>query len=67
MTNKWQNFVNIINQSEKKQERNTYNEGIGMVFGMPDKKNMLESICKNEKKIQVLASNEIFTNQKQFE
>ncbi|ETO07410.1 hypothetical protein RFI_29982, partial [Reticulomyxa filosa] len=70
----WLDFVKIIEQSEKDEKETLITEAskwyleCQSCFGdISDKKDVLESICNNEKKIQDLATNEIFINQTQFE
>ncbi|ETO03599.1 hypothetical protein RFI_33803, partial [Reticulomyxa filosa] len=70
----WHNFVEIIDQSEKKKIQTSIKKASGWYlkckdyFGdISDKKDMLELICNNKEKIQALANDEIFTNRQQFE
>ncbi|ETO02759.1 viral A-type inclusion protein, partial [Reticulomyxa filosa] len=63
----WHNFVDIIDQSEKKKIQTSIKEASEWYLKCKDKKDVLELICNNEKKIQALANNEIFTNRQQFE
>ncbi|ETO02518.1 hypothetical protein RFI_34913, partial [Reticulomyxa filosa] len=71
---KWQDFVKIIDQSEKTKQEATitevsewYLECQHYLDNISHKKDVLESICKNQQKIQDLATNEIFADQSQFE
>ncbi|ETO34225.1 hypothetical protein RFI_02870, partial [Reticulomyxa filosa] len=70
----WLDFVKIIEQSEKDKKKTLITEASKWYleckdnFGdISDKKDVLKSIYNNKKKIQDLATNEIFINQTQFE
>ncbi|ETO10977.1 hypothetical protein RFI_26398, partial [Reticulomyxa filosa] len=70
----WQDFVYIIAQSEQKKNKASIKEASEWYlkckhyFGdISNKKDVLEPICNNEKQIQALATNGIFTDQTQFE
>ncbi|ETO05396.1 hypothetical protein RFI_32000, partial [Reticulomyxa filosa] len=69
----WQHFVYIIAQSEQKKDKASIKEASEWYlkcrhyFGdISNKRDVLELICNNERQIQALATNGIFTDQSQF-